>query len=130
MPGGRVPKTTRNDPGNAPDKGLAGRGQHHISQPGPTLVKHGPATVAGVEKFEQGNFAAVRGGAGQTQNTKHGGHGKDSGGPDLAFAKEPRAHNDASALFAAQKGHSPKRSAGQKTGTDIGTARRLSTSGS
>jgi hypothetical protein len=117
MPGGRVPKQTRNDPGNKPDKGLEGRGQRHIAPPGPkpTLATDASRTIAGVEKFEAVDFSAVRGGAGQVMNTQHKGHGSGSGGPQPSAQKESRGIKDASGLFAAQKGHSAKRSSGRST---------------
>jgi hypothetical protein len=125
MPGGRVPKNTRNDPGNKPDKGLEGGGQHHIAPPGPTPKPAGPASIAGMEKFEPVAFDQVAGGPGNAA-AGHGGHGKGTGAVDAGFAKESRGIHDASGLFAAQKGHSPKRSAGTKTPTDMETRRKLS----
>jgi hypothetical protein len=126
MPGGRVPKNTRNDPGNKPDKGLEGRGQHHIVPPAPTPKPVGPASIAGMEKFEPVAFDQVAGGPGN-QNAKHGGHGHNSGTVDAGFAKESRGIKDASGLFAAQKGHSPTRSPGKTTPTDRATREKLAT---
>jgi hypothetical protein len=131
MPGGRIPKVTRNDPGDMPDKGLVGRGQHHIAQPGPkpTMSRDTDQPFKAGAKFEPVPFDQVAGGPGNA-HAGHGGHGKGTGAVSLADKAAARGHNDASSMFAAQKGHSPKRSAGKKTGTDEKTARDLSTAGS
>jgi hypothetical protein len=93
--------------------GKAGVQRNKNVAPNPKSV--GPASVAGVEKNEATGFAAVRGGAGATANTKHGGHGQGSGGPSFAAQKEARGHHDASGLFAAQKGRAPVRGPGMSS---------------
>jgi hypothetical protein len=66
------------------------------------------------EKFEQVDFAAVRGGPGNV-NAGHGGHGHGHGGPQPTAQKESRGIKPAESLFMAQSGRSPKRSAGRST---------------
>jgi hypothetical protein len=77
------------------------------------------------KKFEAVAFDQVAGGPGNA-HAGHGGHGTNTGTVDAGFAKESRGIKDASGLFAAQKGHSPKRGPGTKTPTDMATRRKLS----
>jgi len=108
-------------------KGQQDQGTGSGADIGPKLSKVGPATVAGMEKWEPVAFDQVRGGAGQVENTAHKGHGSGSGGPKPSAQKEARGHKDASALFTAQSGRSPKRSAGKTTPTDRATREKLAT---
>jgi hypothetical protein len=127
MPGGRIPKTTRNDPGNNPDKGLEGRGQHHAPQPSPTPKPVGPASVAGAEKFEEVSFAAVAANP-RSGNSLHAG-APDGGGSGPSFSAQAKSRGivEQGNLFMSQKGHSPKRSAGTTTPTDRATREKLAT---
>jgi hypothetical protein len=127
MPGGRVPKYTRNDPGNKPDKGLEGGGQHHIAQPAPTPKPVGPASIAGMEKFEQPvSYAAIR--ANKAGSSLHSGAPDDGGPPgDFSSVKDSRGIVEQAGMFSAAAGNSPKRSAGKTTPTDMATRRKLST---
>jgi hypothetical protein len=116
MPGGRVPKSTRNDPGNKPDKGLEGGGQHHIAPPGPKPSKVGPASVMGEEKFEGKPYDQVV--ANKREGSSQHSGAPDGSGPGPSFAAQAASRGiiDKGSMFSSVSGHGkPKRSAGRKT---------------